>query len=183
MLPNPQQCHALASEWINAFNHSLTAAPQSPAATDNLFVADSYWRDALGVTWQLDTMVGGDAIVTALRENATRVGLSDLSLDDTASPPQWVNRAGTDAIEAFFRFETKAAIGRGIVRLCPTTKPTEAGNTDRQWRAWTLFTAIDQLKGHEEKLDRNRPTGSSYSRDFRGPNWLDKARCLVTRNS
>ena len=174
MLPNPQQCHALASEWINAFNQSLAAAPQSPDAAAHLFLTDSYWRDALGATWQLDTMVGGDAIVTALRENATRVGLSDLSLDDTASPPQWVNRAGTDAIEAFFRFETKAAIGRGIVRLCPTTKPTEAGNTDRQWRAWTLFTAIDQLKGHEEKLDRNRPTGSSYSRDFRGPNWLDK---------
>ena len=174
MLPSSQQCHTLASEWINAFNHSLTAAPQSPDAACNLFLTDSYWRDALGVTWQLDTMVGGDAIVMKLRENATRVGLSDLSLDDTASPPQWVNRAGTDAIEAFFRFETKAAIGRGIIRLCPSTETTEAGNTDRQWRAWTLFTAIDQLKGHEEKLDRNRPTGSSYSRDFRGPNWLDK---------
>jgi hypothetical protein len=58
MLPNPQQCHALASEWINAFNHSLTAAPQSPDAAAHLFLADSYWRDALGVTWQLDTMVG-----------------------------------------------------------------------------------------------------------------------------
>ena len=174
MLPNPQQCHALASEWINAFNHSLTAAPQSPDAAAHLFLADSYWRDALGVTWQLDTMVGSDAIVAALRDNAARVGLSDLALDDTASPPQWVNRAGTDAIEAFFRFETKAAIGRGIVRLCPTTEPAATGNSDRQWAAWTLFTAIDQLKGHEEKLDRNRPTGSSYSRDFRGPNWLDK---------
>lgn len=174
MLPNPQQCHALASEWINAFNHSLTAAPQSPDGEDSLFLADSYWRDALGLTWHLDTMVGGDAIVAALRDNAARVGLSDVTLDDTASPPQWVNRAGTDAIEAFFRFETKAAIGRGIVRLCPTTEPAATGNSDRQWAAWTLFTAIDQLKGHEEKLDRNRPTGSSYSRDFRGPNWLDK---------
>jgi cation diffusion facilitator CzcD-associated flavoprotein CzcO len=174
MLPNPQQCHALASEWINAFNHSLTAAPQSPDVAKHLFLADSYWRDALGVTWQLNTMVGGDAIVTALRDKAAPVGLSDVTLDDTASPPQWVNRAGTDAIEAFFRFETKAAIGRGIMRLCPATEPAEAGDSGRQWRAWTLFTAIDQLKGHEEKLDRNRPTGSSYSRDFCGPNWLDK---------
>ena len=107
MLPNPQQCHALASEWINAFNQSLAAAPQSPDAAAHLFLTDSYWRDALGVTWQLDTMVGGDAIVTALRENATRVGLSDLSLDDTASPPQWVNRAGTDAIEAFSDLKPK----------------------------------------------------------------------------
>ena len=28
--------------------------------------------------------------------------------------------------------------------------------------------------GFEEKTYRNRPTGESYSRDFQGPNWLDK---------
>ncbi len=40
-------------------------------------------------------------------------------------------------------------------------------------KAWTLLTALDELKGHEETVGRARPTGQSYSRDFRGPNWLD----------
>jgi Pyridine nucleotide-disulphide oxidoreductase len=30
------------------------------------------------------------------------------------------------------------------------------------------------LKGFEERIGRLRPRGESYSRDFRGPNWLDR---------
>ena len=44
------------------------------------------------------------------------------------------------------------------------------GNT---LKAWTLLTALDEIKGHEERLGRSRPQGKAYSRDFRGPNWLD----------
>ena len=40
-------------------------------------------------------------------------------------------------------------------------------------KAWTLLTALDELKGFEEPLGSTRPRGQSYSRDFRGPNWLD----------
>jgi cation diffusion facilitator CzcD-associated flavoprotein CzcO len=40
-------------------------------------------------------------------------------------------------------------------------------------KAWTLLTALDELKGFEEQLGLSRPRGQSYSRDFRGPNWLD----------
>ena len=174
MYPNQQKCFDIATNWIALFNLHLKTAFKSSKSGSDLFLEHSFWRDALALTWSLDTMTGSRTIVDLLSEKGAQVGLSDIALDKTASPPQWVIRAGTDAIEAFFKFETKAAIGRGIMRLCPTTEPAEAGNTDQQWRAWTLFTAIDQLKGCEEKLDRNRPTGSSYSRDFRGPNWLDK---------
>jgi Predicted flavoprotein involved in K+ transport len=40
-------------------------------------------------------------------------------------------------------------------------------------KAWTLLTALDELKGFEEQLGTSRPRGQAYSRDFRGPNWLD----------
>ncbi|HVJ22538.1 MAG TPA: FAD-dependent oxidoreductase, partial [Burkholderiales bacterium] len=40
-------------------------------------------------------------------------------------------------------------------------------------KAWTLLTALEDLKGHEEHTGRLRPTGQAYSRDFSGPNWLD----------
>ena len=79
-----------------------------------------------------------------------------------------MTRAGSDAIEAFFTFTTDAAHCRGILRLNADDSQPD------HYRAWTLFTAIDALIGFEEKTDRNRPTGQSYSRDFRGPNWLDK---------
>ena len=47
--------------------------------------------------------------------------------------------------------------------------PDEAGT----FKGWTLLTALDEIKGHEERLGRSRPQGKAYSRDFRGPNWLD----------
>ena len=89
-------------------------------------------------------------------------------LSDRSAParaPRTVTRAGTEAIEAIFRFETAEGRGSGVLRLTP--------DADGTCKAWTLHTALDALKGHEEKVGRARPKGSSYSRDFRGPNWLD----------
>jgi cation diffusion facilitator CzcD-associated flavoprotein CzcO len=47
--------------------------------------------------------------------------------------------------------------------------PDDAG----AFKGWTLLTVLDEIKGHEERLGRSRPQGKAYSRDFRGPNWLD----------
>ena len=76
-----------------------------------------------------------------------------------------MTRAGTRAIEAIFRFETAQGRGSGVVRLTAERR--------RASKAWTLLTALDEIKGHEERIGKARPTGQSYSRDFRGPNWLD----------
>jgi cation diffusion facilitator CzcD-associated flavoprotein CzcO len=78
-----------------------------------------------------------------------------------------VTRAGTNAIETIFKFETAQGRGSGILRLIPDNAD---GN---RLKAWTLLTALDELKGFEEPLGTSRPLGQSYSRDFRGPNWLD----------
>ena len=76
-------------------------------------------------------------------------------------------RAGTNAIEAIFKFETAVGRGSGIVRLIPDA---DDGN---RLKAWTLLTELGELKGFEEQLGVQRPRGNAYSRDFRGPNWLD----------
>ncbi|MDA9641480.1 NAD(P)/FAD-dependent oxidoreductase [Alphaproteobacteria bacterium] len=174
MHPEHQKCFNVATEWIASFNRQLTESFESSERSSALFFVKSFWRNALGLAWNLETITGHKNIVTVLRDTSIRAGMSDILLDCSASPPQWVNRADTYAIEAFIKFETKYTRGRGIIRLCPTESVAEGTSARQQWRAWTFFTAIDTLKGHGEKLDSNRPTGSSYSRDFRGPNWLDK---------
>ena len=55
-----------------------------------------------------------------------------------------------------------------MLRLTPDA---DDGN---RLKAWTLLTALDELKGFPERIGRLRPRGESYSRDFRGPNWLDR---------
>src|SRR5262249_28444623 len=57
--------------------------------------------------------------------------------------------------------------GTGVLRLTPDANDRNA------FKAWTLLTSLEELKGHEERLGRSRPRGKVYSRDFRGPNWLD----------
>ena len=57
--------------------------------------------------------------------------------------------------------------GSGIIRLIP-----DADDSNRL-KAWTLLTELGELKGFEEQLGVQRPRGNAYSRDFRGPNWLD----------
>ena len=63
--------------------------------------------------------------------------------------------------------------GSGVVRLRPED------DNDNTLKAWTLLTALDEIKGHEEQLGRSRPQGKAYSRDFRGPNWFDIRRAAA----
>ncbi len=70
-------------------------------------------------------------------------------------------------METIFAFETVVGRGSGILRLTPDAADS---NT---FKAWTLLTTLDEINGCEEKVGRSRPHGKPYSRDFRGPNWLD----------
>ena len=167
---NDQDCTAVVDAWLASFNQAITGKSDGPVDTNltALFHSDSYWRDALALTWSLQTVAGNESICRTLRDVATDTGMTTLQLDPAATSPRIVTRAGADAIEAFIQFQTGAARCRGIVRLTPDE--SQPG----MWRAWTFFTAIDELIGFEEKTNRNRPTGQSYSRDFHGPNWLDQ---------
>ena len=162
----------IVDDWLCRFNAALhqtsSAAGDAPAGFADLFHGNSFWRDALALSWQLQTISGAKDILNSLPAAATKAGISAITLDPQATAPRLVTRAGSDAIEAFFTFTTDAAHCRGILRLNADDSQPD------HYRAWTLFTAIDALIGFEEKTDRNRPTGQSYSRDFRGPNWLDK---------
>jgi putative flavoprotein involved in K+ transport len=176
---NNQDCIAAVDSWLARFNEAI--ADQSNEKGDNkladLFHRDSYWRDALALSWHLQTVAHNEPICRTLRALTTDIGITKLQLDVAATSPRVVRRAGTDAIEAFIQFQTNAARCRGILRLTPS-----ASQFDR-WRAWTFFTAIDELIGFEEKINQNRPTDESYSRDFSGPNWLDRRVAAVEYDS
>ncbi|WP_036048064.1 NAD(P)/FAD-dependent oxidoreductase [Bradyrhizobium sp. Tv2a-2] len=165
MLDKTDDIALAARDWLLAFETALAA---EDSALDQLFHADSYWRDVLALSWTFQTINGAPAILAELKRLAQQAALQKLQLDPDRAAPRWVTRAGTNSIEAIFRFETKLGRGCGIVRLIPDERD---GN---RLKAWTLLTALEELKGFEEALDRTRPRGQAYSRDFRGPNWLDQ---------
>ncbi len=165
MLDRTDIAEAIAEKWLAQFDRALATGDDSLLAS--LFQQDSHWRDALALTWNLTTIDGGAQIVDALRSHARRAKPSGFQLARHRAPPHQVTRAGTSAIEAIFTFETAEGRGSGILRVIPDA------NDDNRPKAWTLLTTLDEIKGHEEQLGLARPRGKSYSRDFRGPNWLD----------
>src|SRR5688572_9522262 len=146
------------TRWLEQFEKALAAGDE--AALRTLFRPDAHWRDLLAFTWQVRTF-SGSRIFDALKQGS---GARGFEIDPGRTPPREVTRAGIKAVEAIFRFETAAATGQGVVRLIAEGDAC---------KCWTLLTAVDQLKGFEEHIGSRRPRGESYSRDFRGPNWLD----------
>lgn len=163
MLDKTSDIAVAAESWLAAFE----AALGNDDALEKLFLSDSYWRDVVALSWTLQTIAGRDNILKTLKAQATRAAPSGFAVDPSRAAPRKVTRAGTDCIEAIFRFETKTGRGDGIIRLVP-----DAADGNRL-KAWTLLTALQELKGFEEQLDATRPRGQVYSRDFRGPNWQD----------
>ena len=165
MLDRTKDISVSAQAWLAAFERTLGTSDR--AAFDSLFVAECFWRDVLALSWNLQTIAGRDAVARDLIALAPKATPSNFRIAPNRAPPRWVTRAGTNTIEAIFDFETASGRGSGILRLVP-----DAADGDRL-KAWTLLTALDELKGFEEQLGTSRPRGQAYSRDFRGPNWLD----------
>jgi putative flavoprotein involved in K+ transport len=165
MLDRTDDVSLAVDRWLAQFEQAL--AEPDGAGLKALFHADSYWRDVLALSWKLQTTNGADAILAELKLHAGSAAPRGFCIDPDRAAPRWVTRAGTHAIEAILKFETAQGRCDGILRLTPD------GDDGGQLKAWTLLTALQELKGFEEQLGTARPRGSSYSRDFRGPNWLD----------
>jgi cation diffusion facilitator CzcD-associated flavoprotein CzcO len=164
MLDRTDDVSISAQSWLTQFESALSRH----GSLKPLFHPDSYWRDVLALSWNLQTINGAEAIVKELSALAEHALPHNFRIDPDRAAPRRVTRAGTAAIEAIFNFETALGRGSGILRLIGD----EADG--HKLKAWTLLTALDELKGFEEQLGSTRPRGQSYSRDFRGPNWLDQ---------
>jgi Pyridine nucleotide-disulphide oxidoreductase len=174
MLDKPDSIATTAENWLAQFERALAQPDDTPLA--GLFHRDSHWRDVLALTWRIKTVDGADAIRRELGGHAGRARPTGFKLATHRTAPRRVTRAGTEAIEAIFNFEITEGRGSGVLRL------TSGGNGSNAPRAWTLLTALDDIKGHEERLGRTRPQGKAYSRDFRGPNWLDPRTAAAAYN-
>ena len=168
MLDRTDDIGVAAESWLAQFESALANSDQALLKT--LFHPESYWRDVLALSWNLQTTSGTDAIVGELQARAAGAAPGGFVINPDRAAPSRVTRAGSSVIEAIFRFETAMGRGSGIVRLLSD------GADGNRLKAWTLLTALDELKGFEEQLGRSRPRGQSYSRDFHGPNWLDLRR-------
>jgi hypothetical protein len=117
MLDRTDDVSIAAESWLAQFETAL--AEPDDGLLKTLFHPDSHWRDVLALSWNLKTINGANAIVAELKSNAHRATPSAFQIDRDRAAPRRVTRAGTNAIEAIFRFETGQGRGNGILRLIP----------------------------------------------------------------
>ena len=165
MLDRSDDISVAVENWLTQFEQAL--ATPADGLLETLFHPDSHWRDVLALSWNLQTVSGANAILKELKRHAARAAPTGLRIDPDRRAPRQVTRAGTSSIEAIFKFETAIGRGDGVVRLTPDI-------ADGTMKAWTLLTTLEELKGFEEQQGNSRPRGEAYSRNFRGPNWLDQ---------
>ncbi len=161
-LNTPADFHSAAAQWLKSFESRLQLGDVSRLAA--LFASECHYRDILAFSWTLRPAAGAQAIADFLVSTQTKVQAKNFVLASERTAPRKVRRLGIEVIEAIFKFETAVGRGHGVVRLL-------ANNPDQ---AWVLLTTLDELKGHEEQIGANRPSGDAYSRNFGGTNWLDQ---------
>ena len=144
---------AAAETWLDDFAAALTSG--EPARIAVLFAVDCHWRDIIAFTWDLRTTSGADAIATRMAAAWAGMEPRGFAVAAGRTPPRRVVRAGIDTIEAILNFATSVGSCAGVVRLV-----SEGGKT----RAWTLLTALDEIRGHEDPANAGATsTGNEIS--------------------
>ena len=126
--------------WLHAFATALAARDVDVAAA--LFADPSYWRDLVAFTWNIVTVESPPGVRALLRAQLPHVEPTAFRIADEPADEDGV-------FAAWFTFETRVGRGRGHLRL-------------RDGAAWTLLTALEELKGFEEPLSARRPRGVAH---------------------
>lgn len=142
--------------WLSEFETAL--ATRDIERVTGMFAVDSFWRDLVSFTWNLKTLEGREAIGQMLEH---RLAGTDPSRFRTREAP--TDDGGV--VTAFIEFETAVGRGTGHLRL-----RTEAGED----KAWTLLTALQELKDHEERKGPTRVLGAVHGSDPDTRSWAEK---------
>ena len=137
--------HAAATaDWLASFAATLKRGDAAGAAA--LFAADGYWRDLVSFTWNIVTLEGRSAIADMLAARLSEVRPDSFRTGDR---------------DGWFSFETALGQGTGHVRL-------------KDGEALTLFTALMELKGFEEKAGETRELGVEHGAIRNRVTWTDR---------
>src|SRR5438128_12688185 len=85
MLDKTSDIAIAAESWLAEFEAALSV--HNDGALRKLFHPDSYWRDALALSWTLQTVNGRDDILRTLKAQAAGAAPSGFAIDpDRAGP-------------------------------------------------------------------------------------------------
>ncbi|KIW49561.1 hypothetical protein PV05_11229 [Exophiala xenobiotica] len=73
-------------------------------------------------------------------------------------------------VQFFFNFTSKTGVGQGLARLA---------EKDGQWKIFTFFTTLRDIKGHEEATYHRRPKGVEHGGKPDRKNWQERRTAAI----
>ena len=143
-----------AQALLDSLNQAL--ADRDAAGASRLFADECYWRDLVLLTWNLKTLEGRHQIADMLAAQLDAVAPVRFSLDEREAVEE-----ADGLVSAWIVVDTRHARGSGHVRI-------------KDGRIWTLLTAAQELKGHEEPLGTRRPMGAEHGIRRGRQTWLER---------
>jgi thioredoxin reductase len=145
------------------------ASQRDAMSIAKLFLDDkSYWRDHLGLSWNLRTLKGADQISTFVAESETKVQKIqvDASLPNRAPKFGPIDMWGdVNGIQSYFTFETELGRGEGVLTLA---------ELNGEWKIFTIYTVLVEIKGFEEPVGHRRAKGVKHGGDPTRKNWKER---------
>jgi len=161
----------IATDFVGTFNKALSE--RDYRAVSDLFVEEGFWRDHLALSWAFRTVRGPKSILDFLQHCAgSRDGfrLKSITIDrsSTVRAPQVAPMDGAgdvSGIQFVFKLETVIGSGEGVARLVEQRSG---------WKIFSLYTSLQELKGHEEAVYHRRSQGVDHGGKPGRKNWAER---------
>lgn len=145
---------AIAQQWISSLETILSQ--NAISRLGDLFHEESWWRDMIALEWDFHTIHGLSRIQNFLTQNQPQARLSSFRLQDKGKYQPSLVQPAPDIhlqwVASMFFFETRIGRGTGFLRLTP--------NAEGKWKAYAVYTSLQELKGFDEPLGPKRVYGT-----------------------
>ncbi|KAK4675061.1 hypothetical protein QC764_501680 [Podospora pseudoanserina] len=159
---------SIAESVTSKLNGSLSSGDF--ASISELFIDNGFWRDHLALSWTPRTIKTSAAIADYLSSSPTKLSSVQVDLTSEFRKPQIASFApgaspDVKGIAFYINWGTSLGTGRGVARLV---------QEDGEWKIWTMFTCLVELKGWEEKVGARRELGVEHGKQEGRKNWRER---------
>jgi hypothetical protein len=161
----PKEVDKATEEWVSSFNKAIQSSDF--AALTDLFLPNAFWRDHLCLTWDFHTMKGTEKIKEFLMPGCRLKKITIDRSSDFRKPvvTAFDGQGKVQGVQTFLTTESDVGRGMGVARLV---------QQKGKLKAFTLFTSMRELKGHEEATFGRRPEGVAHGGRPGRKNWQER---------
>lgn len=144
---------SIAKCWLSQLQVVLSNDHSSDLSA--ILHPDSWWRDMLIFDWEFHSIRGLPKIQQYILHRRSHANITDIRLmtEGSTAPVLETPQMETTWMRAIFTFDCHCGSGSGIVYLTHN-------ETQGMWKAFSVYTALQDLRGLEFRAGSNRSEGT-----------------------